>query len=69
MSFARPDTNLAHAVRPFAWIAAVAFLTGFLISLAAGLGQMAGAHDAGSILRPTSITAPQDAGWNVRKPI
>ena len=70
MSFADPATNLADVTRPFAWIAAVAFLTGFLLSLAAHLGQVAGAHDAGPILRPTIVqTAPQGAEWNTRKPI
>jgi hypothetical protein len=70
MSFAHPATNLADLARPFAWIAAVAFLTGFLLSLAVHLGQVAGARDAGPILRPTIVdTAPQGAEWNIRKAI
>ena len=70
MSFAHPDTNLADIARPFAWIAAVAFLTGFLLSLAAHLGQVAGAHDAAPILRPTIVdTAPHGTSWNLRKAI
>jgi hypothetical protein len=70
MSFARPATNLADMARPFAWIAAVAFLTGFLLSLAVHLGQVAGARDAGPILRPTIIdTARQGPGWNAMKTI
>jgi hypothetical protein len=70
MSFAQPATNLAEVARPFAWIAAVAFLTGFLLSLAVHLGQLAGAHDAGPILRPTIVeTAPQGAEWNTEKAI
>ena len=70
MSFAHPATNLADIARPFAWIAAVAFLTGFLLSLAAHLGQVAGAHDAGPILRPSVVeTAPQGAEWDTRKAI
>jgi hypothetical protein len=70
MSFAHPATNLADVARPFAWIAAVAFLTGFLLSLAVHLGRVAGAHDAAPILRPTIVdTGPQGAEWNARKAI
>ena len=69
MSFAEPVTNLADVARPFAWIAAAAFLTGFLLYLAVHLGQVAGAHDAGPILRPpVEVSAPAGA-WNLRKAI
>jgi hypothetical protein len=69
-AFAHPDTNLADIARPFAWIAAVAFLTGFLLSLAAHLGQVAGAHDAAPILRPTIVgAAPHGTALNLRKTI
>ena len=69
MSFADPATNLTDVVRPFAWVAAVFFLTGFLISLAAHLGQMAGAHDASPVLRPpVDASAPAET-WNLRKAI
>ena len=69
MSFADPATNLNDVLRPFAWVAAVFFLTGFLISLAAHLGKVAGAHDAGPVLRPpVDVSAPAEA-WNLRKAI
>lgn len=69
MSFAHPDIRLADMARPFAWIAAVAFLTGFLLGLAVYLGQVAGAR-AGPTLRPALIhTAPQGPGWNAVKSI
>lgn len=69
MSFADPATNLADVVRPFAWVAAVFFLAGFLVSLAAHLGQVAGAHDAGSMLRPpVDVSSPAEP-WNLRKAI
>jgi hypothetical protein len=70
MSFAHPDTNLSDIARPFAWIAAMAFLAGFLLSLAAHLGHVAGAHDAAPILRPTIAgAAPHGTAWNLRKAI
>jgi hypothetical protein len=70
MSFAHPASSLAGVARPWVWISAVAFLTGFLLSLAAHLGQVAGARDAGPILRPTIVdTAPQPDLWNAKKAI
>ena len=70
MSFAQPATNHADIARPFAWIAAAAFLTGFLLSLAVHLGQVAGAHDAAPILRPSIVdTGSQGDAWNAKKAI
>jgi hypothetical protein len=70
MPLAHPSTNLADIARPFAWIAAMAFLTGFLFSLALHRGRDADAP-GGSPVPGTNVVgpAPQGAGWDRPKAI
>jgi hypothetical protein len=60
-------TDVAAAFRPFLWLAAFAFLVGFVSYLA--LGRPSVAAPADGLRAPASVSAPVSDEWNVPKRI
>ena len=61
-----PATSLPEIVRPFAWLAAFAFLVGFVGYLA--LGRPAVAASEGHY-QPLAASGPASQDWNLPKKI
>ena len=55
-------------VRPFAWLAAIAFLVGFVSYLALGQPRLAPAQ-ADDAARPAAASGPSSKDWNLPKHI
>lgn len=64
VSHASPAADLA---KPFAWLAALAFLLGFIGYLVLAAPVVAHASDAPTAAR--AISGPLSADWNLRKAI
>ena len=61
-----PTVNLFEIARPFAWLAALAFLVGFVSYLALGRPATAAAQDR---LETIAASGPSSAEWNLPKKI
>jgi hypothetical protein len=61
-----PAANLLEIARPFAWLAAFAFLVGFVSYLAVGRPAAAAAQDR---LQTVAASGPSSAEWNLPKKI
>ncbi|WP_372782039.1 hypothetical protein [Phenylobacterium sp.] len=57
-----PSTTVFEIARPFAWLAAVAFLVGFVSYLALGRPAFAASQDH---LQTVSASGPASAEWNL----
>jgi hypothetical protein len=66
MPAAPTPTDLFTIARPFLWLAALAFVTGFLGDLALGHSDLAAAQVRA---QPASIHAPGADAWNLPKHI
>ncbi len=60
-------TDAADVLRPFLWLAAIAFLVGFVSYLA--LGRPAATSDASLQAWPSQVSAPVSDEWNTPKHI
>jgi hypothetical protein len=63
---AAPSDNPFTIARPFLWLAALAFLIGFLGYLALGHPNISVAH---SRAQPVAVSGPSSAEWNMPKHI
>ncbi len=61
-----PTANVFEIARPFAWLAALAFLVGFVSYLALGRPATAAAQDR---LGTIAASGPSSAEWNLPKKI
>jgi hypothetical protein len=57
-----------EALKPYLWLAAIAFVVGFMSYLAIGSARPAGAHETVDI-PAAAIAAPMSDEWNVPKRI
>jgi hypothetical protein len=62
-----PTVNVFEIARPFAWLAALAFLVGFVSYLAMGRPATAAAHDHHA--QSMAASGPASAEWNLPKKI
>jgi hypothetical protein len=62
------DTGAIDLVRPFAWLAAIAFLVGFFAYLAVGYPTPAQAQDD-DMARASAASGPSSKDWNLPKQI
>jgi hypothetical protein len=61
--------RLLDELKPFAWLALAAFLTGFLSYLFVGDGELAVAREAPAVQAAPLVSAPASDEWNLPKRI